>query len=194
MSAPMVRAILDGSKTQTRRLLRSEWLRCLDPDDEDDMPNILAGCPYGAPGARLWVRETWAGDDLNGYVYRADHPTAGLDAGDLDDGEQQIRRWRPSIFLPRPASRITLDVRGVRVERLHDITNTDAMAEGIPQTAGEATRAGLFDNAATPGHEWDNRTSAENFARLWDTINGKRAPWASNPWVWVVNFARAVPS
>ena len=99
--------------------------------------------------------------------------------------------------MPRWASRITLAVEAVRVERLHDVTRDDAMAEGIPQMHGEACSIGLIEprgggprNGPNSRDIWDNSTSVENYARLWDSINGKRAPWASNPWVWVVTFSR----
>lgn len=153
-----VRAILDDRKTQTRRL-EQRWAK---------VPS----------GTRLWVRETWAGDDCCGYVYRADHPDADLSRGDLDDGEQSIRQWRPSIFMPRNASRIDLSVVKVRGQRLWDITEEDAIAEGVApariQDAREPTRGPLVDA----------------YANLWDIINGKRAPWRKNPWVFAITFKR----
>src|SRR5262249_27378565 len=137
-------------------------------------------CPYGGPGDRLWVRETWAGDDCCGYVYRADHPNADLKRGDLDDGDQSIRRWRPAIHMPHAASRITLDVLSVRVERLQQITEDDARAEGVLSPA-ELSVCKL---------EGPLPWGRDAFQRLWDAINGKRALWASNPWVWCIEFRR----
>ena len=190
-SGPMVRAILEGRKTQTRRAVvarhvpdLSSWsLRGLQvyPDgglravfDGDEEP-VGVPCPYGAPGDRLWVRETWAGDDCCGYVYRADHPDADLRAGDLDDGEQSIRRWHPSIHMPRAASRLTLALTAVRVERLHDISDADIEAEGVtsgtPPCLAHLRRAVLRDG-------WE---------RLWKSTAGIES-WNANPWVWALSF------
>ena len=138
-SGPMIRAILEGRKTQTRRIVK---------------PNCLSKLsPYGRTGDRLWVRETWGHNPEGpGYVYRSD--------GDFDmkfHGD----RWRPSIHMPRWASRITLEVTGVRVERLQDINEEDALAEGVEHA----------------------------FRSLWESINGPGS-WDANPWVWVVEFRR----
>lgn len=151
-SAPMVRAILAGRKTQTRRVVRF-----LPPRP----------CPYGVPGDRLWVRETWCADGLDDgsaplYHFRAD--------GDHDPEAT----WRPSIFMPRTACRIVLDVTGVRIERVQDISEADAKAEG-PEL--------LPDPMQDTPRRW-----RDSYRTLWDSINGKRAPWDSNPWVWVVEF------
>lgn len=156
-SAPMVRAILAGSKTQTRRVVKTHEL----------MHEFC--CPYGVPGERLWVRETfWARKGIfpnavPGYhdlvFYRADpDPAPNLD---------RPLTWKPSIFMPRWASRLTLEITEVRLERLMSITHADAIAEGI--TGEQSPRAG--------------------YAALWDTINAKRGfDWASNPWVWALTF------
>jgi len=215
-SAPMVRAILSGTKTQTRRIVKytaalgdpSEWQHAPDPKAAGDLVvKTVAGkiahhCPYGERGGRLWVREGWAAHPLDEsdpperIMMRADGSNwwcrDPIERGSLaDDGHAwKPDRWRPSIHMPRWASRIDLEILDVRVERLQDISRDDAQDEGIPQTAGEATLQGLYDTSKQPGHEWDNRTTPENFAQLWDTINGKRAPWASNPWVWVLTFKR----
>lgn len=217
-SGPMIRAILAGTKTQTRRVCSARVLEAIQfltgssdgseptglcqgstPDnrlriwseDYPDEGSIAVDCPYGKPGDRLWARETWGftsqvrADWSHTY---SDHNKAFLRFA-ADGAQSDVPRWRPSIHMPRWASRISLEVTSVRVERLHDIGTADALAEGIPQTAGEAVALGLFPENG-PGHEWDNRTSVENYAHLWDQINGKRAPWASNPWVWVVSFKR----
>ena len=130
-------------------------------------------CPYGVTGDRLWVRETWARLTGNGhrFVYRADgeDPRTGWD--EVEPAQRPRMTWTPSIHMPRVASRITLEVTDVRVERLQAISEEDARAEGI-----------ALEPAILPGH------AAGCFSRLWDEINGKRAPWSSNPWVWAVTF------
>jgi len=130
-SAPMVRAILDGRKTQTRRAVKrpasldsleaspnypGEWVPWVDGDPQE---SIL--CPYGVPGDTLWVRESWCAADVpSGFCYMADHP-----------GDPRGLGWRPSIHMPRKASRLTLRITNVRVERLQDISEADAIAEGL---------------------------------------------------------------
>lgn len=184
-NAPMVRAILSGQKTQTRRICkpRSDWLlgsRCV------LMPHELAGevnqgqygnSPFGQPGDRLWVREAWALDD-NGHeewaVFRADGDEAAKPDG---------AHWSPSTRMPRWASRITLEIISVRVERLQGITADDAMAEGIVRQGDggyAADKDGRHYHAASAWHA---------YASLWEQINGAGS-WATNPWVWVVKFRR----
>jgi hypothetical protein len=147
-------------------------------------------CPYGAPGDRLWCRETWRAEELedgnDGVRYAADNLFAPIantpEAAALwhaaaftkKGARRPVGQWRPSIFMPRWASRITLDVVSVRVERLHDIDEADAAREGVA-FAGHTT---FF-------------TPRADFVRLWESINGKRASWAINPWVWRVEFKRA---
>lgn len=216
-SGPMVRAMLAGTKTQTRRIVtaapgkQSEWLtpealvsvRRFAPSI-DGRWTIAVGepsrivhcgvemdgghigsirCPYGAAGDRLWVRETWAGDDCCGFVYRADHPGADLARGDLDDGEQTIRQWRPSIFMPRALSRITLEIVSVRAERLHDITDDDIRAEGVTVEMVAEMHGTTPERIAHP-------RLRNAWGLGWNKINGKRASWASNPWVWRIEFRR----
>ncbi len=157
-TGPMVRAILDGRKTQTRRVIRPQPRWVGDPGipfrTEDADPKGIIQCPYGKPGDQLWVRETWApneGDVLAGKAfYRADNNTI-------------VERWRPSIHMPRWASRITLEITKVRVERLQDISEEDAKAEGSAY-----------------------RTE---FRDIWRSIYGDGS-WAHNPWVWVIEFRR----
>lgn len=218
-SGAMVRAILEGKKTQTRRVVKPQ------PDEMSArnyyLGDWVAKSPYGRKGDRLWVRETWycdhcferdydrtarwyegkllppeecekewLGENREHMYYRADVPSGRFcDAGYWGEPGSH---WKPSIHMPRWASRITLEVTGVRVERLQEISREDAWEEGIPQTAGEAGPLGLM-NPEEPGHEWDNRTSVENFARLWESINGPGS-WAANPWVWVVEFKRVPES
>jgi len=146
--------------------------------------------PYGKPGDRLWVRETWAPDfEPYEFIYRA------------DDG-MFASRWRPSIHMPRWASRITLEVESVRVERLQDISEEDAIAEGIQANSkdgGITVKYGISDRDGWPGnddhgwhwHEWC-KTPREAYLKLWEKINGPGSVQA-NPWVWVVTFKRIKP-
>lgn len=195
-SAPMVRAILGGRKTVTRRVCNGQR----ELSNEHDFR--LDCCPYGQPGARLWVRETHSIYPAHGQ-HRADGlrwgPWAGLPTVVLPDGTQiayfregfdrsDPGRWRPSIHMPRWASRITLEVTRVRVERLQDISEADARAEGAK-----------YHNGFGVGHSgWrhddgDVHLDARSaYARLWNGVNGAGS-WDANPWVWVVEFKR-VPS
>ncbi len=197
-SAPMIRALLAGTKTQTRRALRvqppagtfqvSTWHH---PDPRphffawQELPHETAmiaddyayPCPYGAPGDRLWVREAF-NDDRAEIVYRAD---GGLPGEWCDAGS----RWRPSIHMPRTASRITLEITGVRVERLQDISEADAAAEGLTTLSEGADQTWAVD--ADPRSE--HQTARETYHWLWDAINGDGS-WEANPWVWVVVFKR----
>lgn len=163
-SAPMIRALLAGTKTQTRRMLNERHLWHFIEGQGD-----LGICPYGAPGDRLWVRETHM--DLGAcYLYRAD--------GNAEQERALVapgQRWRPAIHMPRAASRITLEVTGVRVERLQEISDSDAFAEGIQQCSDE----GLPSDGTARG----------TYRALWESINGPGS-WDANPWVWVVEFRR----
>ncbi len=176
-SAPMVLAILDGSKTQTRRNVKGEitntegaWL--LNGQPMQDCPAVVGQCPYGQPGDRLWVRETWSYYGGDEYLYQQEPASVGYRADHVGD-HLLGGRWRPSIYMPRWASRITLDITGVRLERAQDITRGDAMAEGCP-----------FQNMANgpDPRAW--------FAETWVAINGADS-WESNPWVWAIEFKRA---
>jgi hypothetical protein len=186
-SAPMVLAKLAGRKTQTRRAIKDDWWRCLDPEDKDDRARALKMCHYGVPGDRLWGRETWAPDAFTGRImregrpfdttqakrtvfYRATEPNAGA------PGYKTI--WRPSIFMPRWASRLLDEVVSVRVERLQDITRDDAIAEGLERRPGSP-------NWFWPGGPEGFGDPCACYFRGWDMINGKGAA-ALNPWVWVV--------
>jgi hypothetical protein len=162
---PMVRALLAGQKTQTRRVIADNWWCCLDPDDEDDRRQALTMCPFGQVGDRLWAREAWGVDRANDSVCYAADQAYGPGAMAAGDGPAC---WRPSIHMPRRHSRITLIMTGVRIERLCSITGDDARAEGFERTSMFSAR--------------------EMFWLHWDSLNEKRAPWASNPWVWVVTF------
>lgn len=197
-SGPMVRAILAGTKTQTRRVVKPQPTHFLGGpgvtySDGSECPltpciehpnkpfSVEIRCHYGQPGDRLWVRETWrgAGADL---MYRADD-------GDGFDGPPHGSRgsdvpWRPSIHMPRAASRITLEITGVRVERLQDISEADAIAEGAPPSHRSIDQISREYGFADFPRSW--------FGQLWDTINGAGA-WDANPWVWVVEFKRVQP-
>lgn len=199
-SGPMVRAILAGTKTQTRRGNGVEYFSRPENDPEGwlcarvadghafmvykHMPHERAvKCPYGQPGDRLWVRETWALNQVMPLEHRA--PGEFIYGADLN--ESGVRRyavtWKPSIHMPRAACRLVLEVTRVRVERLQDISEADAMAEGCPPAWLDAG-----DN--TTVHAEAPPTYRQGFARLWREINGDGA-WAANPWVWVVEFRRA---
>lgn len=190
-SAPMVRAIFEGRKTQTRRIVKPQ------PAGAWAAPGKTA-CPYGATGDRLWVRETWGLDAYTGDMqfsikYRAGGDSYVTERNGSDewvpiyqrymDGcglDDKWDRWRPSIHMPRWASRITLEVTGVRVERLQDISEADAIAEGVEHD-GDCWKS--YIDGVGPF-----TTARISFKSLWDSINKDRAPWESNPWVWVVEF------
>jgi hypothetical protein len=194
-SGEMVRAILAGRKTVTRRIVKSgkELAPASANFRREPSPNTygegwladwpheygrtrMMDCPYGRPDhptdRRLWVRETFCPRyfDDGSVGYRAD-----FNAKDLR-GLVTEPKWKPSIFMRQSESRITLDVTGARVERLHEITEEDARAEGAECGS---QREGMH-------------TARDAFAVLWDSINGKRAAWGTNPWVWVVEFSRVV--
>ena len=182
-SAPMVRALLAGTKTQTRRIFKPDrmtWdangryttyaMRGGELSTTGSGPfkpsSWLHYCPYGQPGDRLWVRESFA------RVPTACESEDIVFAADYQDGSDRAAgvRYTPSIHMPRAVSRITLEITGVRVERLQDISRGDAMAEGCP-----------FPNMAQgpDPRDW--------YAELWGAINGPDS-WAENPWAWVVEF------
>lgn len=225
-SGPSVPAIFNGTKTETRRVVRPRFAHQAGSLEITrygiEAVASRTGCmavvpsPYGAKGDRLWVRETFGvidlmlkpevsleaienGDDVWMYggtvtaekvpaehiIYRADHDPSTL-AG----------AWRPPIHMPRWASRLTLQVESVRVERVQDITNDSATAEGCPGYSGPGVAPDYVPDAMTP---------REEFRELWDQINGRRTvknpatgvtrwcdafSWANNPWVWVVAFRR----
>ncbi len=191
-SAPMVLAILEGRKMQTRRVVKRQGDMEFDPQDPHYGPYWLAyaagdaegenarvRCPYGKPGDRLWVRETHALVPVSAYLCSKDvqqtiNPVdpyyASIYRQGWDRSESGIR-WRPSIHMPRWASRITLEIAAVRVERLQDISEDDARAEGI--------------NCGNP-----EPSAKDAFCYLWHQIHGCNS-WHTNPWVWVVEFHRS---
>ncbi|EMR3909680.1 hypothetical protein APB31_28140 [Pseudomonas aeruginosa] len=189
----MVRAILEGRKTVTRRVVKPQpdFLGSM-VDPNTPFKTLDAGlharitCPYGEPGDRLWVREAWA----------ADAQVDAIAPSDLSQGEPiwypadlSVRqtgcsmiskgRVRPSIHMPRWACRILLEITAVRVERLQDISNDQAIAEGI-----DTHPMGFYGNGCI--------TAGGAFLELWESINGD-GRWADNPWVWVIEFKRVAP-
>lgn len=206
-SAPMIQAILAGKKSQTRRVIKNldmiQDVRDGVPYFEDaygDWHKTSTACPYGQPGDQLWLRETW---DLRywkywedgGYDYREWHgplprflPSGWVinyRAGWQND-DPELYQWRPSIFMPRWASRINLLIRSVRVERLQAISEADAIAEGI-EIPSILLTGSTYPNLS---YEIDGpSTIVDYYRQLWDTINAKRGySWASNPWVFVIEF------
>jgi hypothetical protein len=218
----MVRAILNGQKTQTRRVVKPQ------PNQEFVGPSMhwrylgdgermvardwkpIVRCPYGKPGDRLWVRETHqfveaydgpgvcyrADDQIRACVYAEDdweclRTPVGVGKVLHDFGDHP---WRPSIFMPRWASRLTLEITGVRVERLRDISPEDCLAEGIvyegfdqaDPTHPVARRMGPEQLVA-----FRNAALRDQYRILWDSLNGAGLhPWSFNPWVWVVEFRK----
>lgn len=180
-----VRAILAGRKTQTRRVVRPQPI--VEPDGRMHWKGIgwtyhyerlthgtmLSKCPYGVPGDRLWVREKLARVE-GGIVY----------AGFISD---KPLRWMSPIHMPRAYSRLTLEIVNIRVKRLQEISEEDAVAEGL-----ERDEAGFwFTKTSAPKDMYFNKNPKSIYAVLWDDINAKRGyPWASNPWVWVIEFGK----
>ena len=169
-SAPMVRAILEGKKTVTRRKIKP-GLAILDPMTGKPSPSL---CPYGQPGDRLWVRETWA-DWEQGTCYRADGTWSdGRQTGhpDVPSEIDRLKLWKPSIHMKRVDSRINLEITSIVPQRLQEMMHKDALAEGVS-----------YDVSKPDG------SPMNRFIQLWDSINGKGA-WLANPWVWAVSFER----
>lgn len=180
-SAPMVRALLAGTKTQTRRPLKQVQIRS-EAMPEPEWRSVHTLCPYGQPGGRLWVREAWRSGRLTDRFapremtphpvwYEADGPAPDACNGKL----------RPGMFMPRWASRITLEVTGVRVEQLQNISEADARAEGSPCVDEVSGREVLFPDASKCG------TFKLGYRCVWDSINGPGA-WDLNPYVWCISF------
>lgn len=196
MSAPMVRALQAGTKTQTRRIVKLPHMNPLGKWEPSTFGGPNGGrtregltvplqaciwhtrtgdsiaCPHGQPGDRLWVRETWHTVDGEHAFYRADYQHDPI--GDRQHGVT----WRPSIHMPRWASRITLEITEVRVQRLQEISADDAYNEGTAEWAAETVRN---------GNKWPNIVRA--YHGLWESINGPGS-WDANPWVWAISFRR----
>ncbi|MFT4076459.1 MAG: hypothetical protein QM647_13115 [Asticcacaulis sp.] len=193
-SAPMVRAILDGRKKMTRRVIKPAPGPRADEFDSETMNAawqegwIDVKCPYGKVGDRLWVREAFSTGGLapNEAYYRAS--AFDRDWYDFTPDEVAEIRWKPSIHMPRWASRITLEITDVRVERLNDISKDDIYAEGAITDEWLEWREDAVNIGMPPGSSIMNEHDV--WERLWDSINGLKFPWASNPWVWIVEFKR----
>lgn len=197
-SAPMVRAILEGRKTVTRREVKKQAaLDCLAAGFEPAflaLPGNADLCPYGKPGDRLWVRESWQADSQVDCVAPRElsHGEPIRYPADWDfrqPGCAMIRpgKIRPSIHMPRWASRILLEITGVRVERLQDITEDQAKAEGVRLYTDHAE---LGDWWHVEGIETYSADPRKSFELLWSSVGGD---WQANPWVWVVEFKRVTP-
>lgn len=183
-SASMVRALLDGSKTQTRRVVKGPVWEVRNGQPKSAIAGCDPVCPYGHPGDELWVRETFAYTDAHepqfegSIEYRADNKCFAVSGNELFDVPHKCDPqpfggpWKPSIYMPRWASRIALEITAVRVERLQDIHEADAKAEGI-----------------TIRPECMQSPAVAIYSMLWEDINGPNS-WAANPWVWVVEFKR----
>ena len=175
-SDPMVRAILGGRKTQTRRVVKPEWKPGIERS-----PFLVRHAsefsPYGQRGDRLWVRETWQDTGVAGVEHLSDGQIV-YRATDPDWEQLEGWKWRPSIFMRRRDSRITLEVTDVRVERVREISEEDAADEG-------------FDDVYLVKQQLPSDARVYAFRQTWDELNAKRGfSWESNPWVWVVSFKR----
>jgi hypothetical protein len=206
-SAQMIRAILENRKTQTRRIVKLkqsgdcqmvrvpgtrtalyldderglQWVpSASSPREPWPVERIGEVCPYGGVGDRLWVRETFC---LRDPEY---HPERGYWYAANDDVDNP--KWTSPIHMPRHASRITLEITDVRVQRLQDISEEDAWAEGIEAVDGSLDGAEICRLAKDIGCSYED--ARPSFACMWDHINGKRAPWSSNPFVWALTFKR----
>lgn len=205
MLGSSVRGTMAGSKDQTRRICKQadmlmgmrpgapDWADAVYPAresgwiawkglfppgprlEEETKFHYKDGfqCPYGRPGDRLWVRETWIDNWGAGVIYRADY--------DPDSFEYGAKGWKSPYRMFRKDSRLLLEITAIRVEQVQDISLEDCLSEGI--TVDMETHAGQY---------WREEAIAK-YAALWDSINAKRAPWSSNPWVWVISYQRIEP-
>ena len=188
-SASMVRALLDGSKTQTRRVVKPAHLKFFDQSAGEMLGSWNARpLPYGQPGDQLWVRETFKPiypqdpSYNNGKPIEYDYAATYKTGDRLGDSLGIKPKWKPSIFMPRAASRLTLRITGLRVERLQDISEADALAEGLEQEAVEQLL-----QLAEAMNQREPSPCREIYKVLWEKINGSNS-WAENPWVWVIEF------
>lgn len=227
-SAPMVRAILAGRKTQTRRIVKPQPhspMNALVPGDwwphkgtswnlahpaKHVQAHIVSLCPYGAPGDRLWVKETWGLHAYHDYTDWHAGSVKGWSEEDVRmlgtlafraDVDPEGAFWRPSIFMRRWMSRISLPITSIRVERLQDISEEDAKAEGVWLPDIKPTCPCETDVEEPGPHlrtcAWRNEfidptglPYRDEFALLWASINGADS-WTANPWVWVVGWDKA---
>jgi hypothetical protein len=199
-SGPMVRALLAGTKMQTRRVVKMKPHQQIEQrEDGTDWPwmfNDGSGpedhwlpCPYGQPGDRLWVREAWAAPHTFDHIPPRMIPAESNFHYLADEGKGGLI-GRPSIHMPRCASRILLEIFSVRVERLNDISEADARAEGIKQARFPLD---YLWNADYPDRGCGSGGGPVNaYKSLWNEINGTGS-WTANPWVWVIEFKRVTP-
>lgn len=209
-SGPMVRALLAGTKTQTRRVVKPQPVSVghqplvsfnqgtpefsFGPDDRDARGLRWWRCPHGVPGDRLWVREAYSGH----YSWTGLPPREWISASPIwywangDPTEGDWTKPKPGMHMPRWASRITLEITDVRVERLNDISNEDAEAEGCPPCP-HCNDVGWINSGADGGWQCDapgcGDSYRDQYRRLWESINGTGS-WEANPWVWAVSFVR----
>lgn len=238
-SKPMVKAILAGQKSVTRRLLKPQPIQAIMDKEAWGALQALGGilpevseesrlgwtwkgtrampwphtlrnfCPYGRPGDFLYVKEQhqaiWTTAEPPATSFREGGPgwrcvyaADGLEDVCDPDASTALdthRKSRPSIYMPRWASRLLLEIVNVRAERLQNITEKDAIAEGVtgPRSYQHPAGGDPFDGYTVDGDSRVHPTARAAFASLWDTINRDRATWASNPWLWVVGFRRTKP-
>jgi hypothetical protein len=182
-SSPMIRAILDGTKKQTRRVVTlpkdHSWGDLFDGqvvyknDHFNEFSVDELRCPYGQVGDQLWVRETFSNTEYR-TAYKADQ----------DDGIHcLVKKWAPSIHMPRWASRIQLEITDIRVERLNDISEEDAIAEGVEIKVKRIVKPYSYPIQYVP------IAPVDWYKDLWEQINGADS-WNANPWVWAINFRR----
>jgi hypothetical protein len=201
-SGPMVRAILEGRKTQTRRVVKfrpQEFVDEIDAGKEvfwtDQYGDFhTKPCPYGKPGDRLWVRENFFFDNPDYVQQYKENPWMGTPDRNNADVRYQANekhpdmfRWKPSIHMPRRASRLTLEITNVRVERLNEISESDCLAEGCsgfdPEPKDQGGTCFVRKGISSAPHP------QTHFRMLWESINGAGS-WAANSWVWVVEFKK----
>lgn len=215
LNAPMVRAVLDGNKMQTRRVAKltdaghikePRGYRRWHPAD----PEARLACPYGQPGDRLWVREAWLPMSFPPIICKPDTVCYRADkAGLIWNGQAMAIpteilsrnwgaiKWKPSIHMPRWASRILLEIVSVHVERLADISEADAIAEGVDPAldplhcpvAGTQNHWRNYQAQAGSNWEWSEDSPIKSFQTLWQQLEGP-CIWLTNPWVWVIEFKR----
>ena len=204
-STEMVRAILDGRGTQTRRTRGlsfiehipfgtglykepyqkedGQWYYQVQTKVDDSQENLLK-CPYGQIGDVLWVRETWLSDPRGSVDGKSD---CFYYKADLPDPSTWNGYWKPSIFMPKAACRIRLQITNIRVERVQNITEADAIAEGIEFWYSDLFQETRYKDYMCPISDW--RTPISSYRSLWEKINGKGS-WESSPWVWCISFKR----
>lgn len=224
-SAPMVRALLDGSKTQTRRVVKPSPVTDIrfcggayiptnkHGDIAVEAPHVSVACPYGNDGDQLWVRETFSKiiGQTAGWI-ETDYKATYTHGDRMGDSMGVKKKWTPSIYMPRDASRITLEIVSVRVERLQDISEADAEAEGCKadepitwwqgykdlgeplgllhtQTMGEEPPDWMIESHKMNPTPWLVHGAKTHYQTLWQQINGPGS-WDANPWVWAIEFKK----